>query len=584
MDRVLSGRISRRFLLKRASALGLSATALALLAACGGDDETPAATTSAGATQPASSGAATQPAATRPAATTGTGTGAVSSPVAPPVAGTPVAAQARAQGQPGGILKFGLLRDPIAFDPHINYGASSSSLQGNVYNGLAGYDTAGNVAPMLAEKWEITPDGVTYTFMIRQGVTFHNGNPLTADDAVATFDRILNPDTKATRRTELSNVASHTAVDPRTFKVTLKQPYATLLSVLASSEAYVIDKESAQGFDFTKQMNGTGAFKLESAEKDVRYVLVKNPNYWERGLPYLDRIEQQPIPDDNARVNAFKSGQINFIEYLPFQNMDEIGKDSKFTLFKGFDLYNIVRLNSSRPPLDNAKVRQALNYAIDRQAVIDVAFGGQGIPITSGLLFKGTFWYNDELDGTWKYDPDKAKSLLAEAGFARPQDLKLDFLSATITVHQDTAQVIASQLQQLGIQVDLRPQDVPQLTERRTTGDYMMMQDGLSFQWPDPDYYSAYFATGGAAHAVGAKWSNKEMDDLLAKGRTTIDNNERKKIYKQFEDVLIREAPWIFVMFRPQAEASAANVKGYVRIPGIGLSSERYMQYMWIQK
>lgn len=564
----LTGRLSRRFLMKRAAALGLAGSAAALLAACGGGEK-PAATTPAG-------GATTTTGGTTPAA------GAAASPAAP-VLGTPVAAATRPPGQPGGTLKFGLLRDPIAFDPHINYGASSSSLQGNVYNGLMAYDTAGNISPSLAEKWEISQDAITYTFKLRQGVTFHNGNPFKADDVVATWDRILNPDTKATRRPEMANLASYSAVDDGTVKATLKNPYATFLAVLVSSESYIIDKESTQGFDFTKQMNGTGAFKLESFEKDVRYVLVKNPNYWERGLPYLDRIEQVPIPDDTARVNAFKSGQINFIEYLPWQNMDEIGKDKQFTLYKGFDLYNIVRLNPKRPPLDNALVRQALNYAVDRQAIIDVAFGGQGLPITAGLIQKGTFWYNDELDGTWGYDPDKAKSLLQQAGF-KPSDIKLEFYSATISVHQDTAQVVTQQLQKLGIQVELKPQDVPQLTERRTTGEYQMMQDGLSFQWPDPDYYSAYFATNGAAYARGVGWSNKEMDDLLAKGRTTVDNNERKKIYKQFEEVLFREAPWIFLLWRPQAEATAANVQGYARIPGIGLASERYMQYLWIKK
>jgi ABC-type transport system substrate-binding protein len=581
------GKISRRFLMKRAGALGVGASAIALLAACGGgNDNTPstsgaATTSSTSSASTSTSGGTAQATATKPAATTAAG-GAASSPP-PPVAGTPVAAPTRATGQAGGVLKFGLLRDPIAFDPHINYGASSASLQGNIYNGLVDYDTAGNIQPSLAEKYEISSDATTYTLKIRQGVTFHNGNPLKADDVVATFDRILNPATKASRAPELANLSNYSATDDFTVKATLKQPYATLLAVLAGTEAYIIDKESAANFDFTKQMNGTGAFKLQTAEPNVRYVLAKNPNYWEKGLPYLDSIEQVPIPDDNARVNAFKSGQINFIEYIPWQNMDELGKDKQFTLYKGFDTYNLVRLNQQKPPLDKAEVRQALNYAIDRKALIDVAFGGQGQAITSGLIPKGTFWYNDELDGTWKYDPEKAKSLLQQVGM-KPSDVSLDFLSATISVHQDTAQVVASQLQQLGMKVTLRPQDVPQLTERRSTGDYQLMQDGLSFQWPDPDYYSAYFQTGGAAHAKGVNWSNKEMDDLLIKGRTTIDNNQRKQIYLQFEKLLIQQAPWIFLFFRPQAEAVTANVQGYVRIPGVGLGSERYMQYMWIKK
>jgi peptide/nickel transport system substrate-binding protein len=561
----LSGSLSRRALLKRAAVLGMSLPAIsALLAACGDDDDDD----------------------TDDAA-----------PVAPDDddADEPEPDDDEAPDEPddeddepddvvsGGTINFGLLRDPIAFDPHINYGASSSTLQGNLYDTLVGWDDDGNIMPELAESWEIAEDRI-YTFHLQQGVTFHNGNSFTAADVVHTFDRILDEETGASRRTELSTMESYQAVDDNTVEVVLSEPYASLLAVLGGPESYIVNQEfSETGADYTNTVNGTGAFMLDDYEPDVRYVLVRNEDYWQSGLPRADRLVQMPIPDDTARINALRTGEINFVEYVPWQNMQELDDDPGFTLYQGFDLFNVVRLNPQRPPLDNPLVRQALNFAIDRQAIIDVAFGGQGIPITVALLQPGTPWYNEELDGHWSYDPDRAVALLEEAGFA-PGDISLSFAAATISVHMDTAQVVAQQLQQLGLSVEITQQEVPTLTERRTTGDYQMMQDGLSSR-PDPDMvYTNFFGIGGSGYAAGVDYENEELEALLDQGRTTVEFEARKDIYRQFEEILVEEAPWIFIMWRPQAEASAANVRGYVRNPTLGLNTPRYMKHLWIEE
>lgn len=479
---------------------------------------------------------------------------------------------------------FGLLRDPIAFDPHINYGASSSSLQGNVYDTLVEYAVDGSLTGALAEGWEASSDGLEYTFTLRQGVTYHDGATFESEDVIATFDRIMDEATGATRRPQLLNVAAYTADDDYTVTLSMTQPFATLLAVLATPETVIADKDWLEsGVDPTQNMNGTGPFMLDEFEPNVRFVLVKNPNYWKPGLPYLDRIEQVPIPDDAARVNAIRSGEINFVEYVPWQNMAELNDDANYTLYQGFDLYNIVRLNPQRPPLDNKLVRQALNFAIDREAVIAVAFGGQGEEMTVGLFQTVSPWYNQELHGHWTYDPDRAMELLAEAG-VDPTTVTLDFVVATISVHSDTAQVVAQYLQELGFGINIIQQDVPALTERRTTGDYQMMQDGLSLSYPDPDSYSTYFAIGGAAHARGVGYENETLDALLAQGRAEVDRDARQAIYLEFERELLEDAPWIFVLFRPQAEASVVTMKGYVRIPGIGLNTEAYMEYVWIDE
>ena len=173
--------------------------------------------------------------------------------------------------------------------------------------------------------------------------------------------------------------------------------------------------------------------------------------------------------------------------------------------------------------------------------------------------------------------------LLEEAG-VDPSGITLDFAVATISVHSDTGQVVAQQLEDLGFTVNIIQQDVPTLTERRTSGDYTMMQDGLSLAYPDPDAYSQYFDIDGSQYARGVGYENQELADLLEQGRSETDEDARKEIYKQFTEALLEEAPWIFILFRPQAEVMAANVKGYVRIPGLGLDSQGYAENIWIDE
>lgn len=586
IDRVLQDQASRRRLLKRAMALSLSAPVVGgLLAACGDDDDDDA-----DAPEPTTD---TGDAGDDPTATVedeGGDEDESDEEAEDEAEATPTAAddesdeEAEGEGQQGGVLNCGLLRDAIGFDPHIAYGASSSSLQGNVYDTLITYGLDGALTGGLAESWEVTDDGLEYTLALRRGVTFHEGQTFSADDVVANLDRIRVETNSLARRTELGNIDSYEAPDEQTITITLAAQYATLLAVLATNEVGIASGEwLALGVDPAREMNGTGPFMLDSFEPEVHYTLARNPNYWKSGLPYLDEINEMPIPDDNARVNALLSGEINFVEYVPWQNMAELDSNPDFTLFQGFDLYNLVRLNQSRPPLDNKLVRQALNYAIDRQAVIDVAFGGEGLPMTSGLFPSGSPWNNEELEGHWTYDPDRALSLLEEAG-VDPTTVTLDFAVATISVHSDTAQVVAQYLEQIGFGINFIQQDVPTLTERRSTGDYQMMQDGLSLQYPDPDYYSVYFAIGGTAHAAGVGYENEELTEILERGRAETDFDVRKEIYLEFERALMEEAPWIFVLFRPQAEAMANSVQGYNRIPGLGLLSEAFLETLWIDE
>ncbi len=482
----------------------------------------------------------------------------------------------------GGVLKLALLRDPVGWEPHINQGATTYTFLNNIYEGLVRYSLKGNLEPGLAVRWE-NPDPTTYLLHLRKGVKFHSGNPLTAEDVKFSLERILDPNTNATRSKEFAVIQAITVVDPSTVRITLKQPTAPFLELLASGEAMVVDKKWAQAAgNFKQAASGTGPFKLGPFETGVRYNLVKNAEYWEQPYPYLDRVELASIPKDEVRVSALQTGNVDMAEYIPWQAIKGLEKDANVRVYVGYDTFNVIRLNPKRPPFDNVKVRQAFNYLLDRKEIIDLAWGGIGRPFGAGLIPEGHWAFPQALQHTWTYDPAKGKRLLAEAG-VNPAATRILFDSTTLSVHMDSAQIIVTQLQKAGFtQIDLKPMDVPTQQRKRVSGDYHMFMDGFSLPWPDPDFYMAYFSSGGASYAKAVGFGDPALDKLLDEGRVTLDQAKRKAIYAQVEQRLTELAPWIFLHWRPQAEASRASVKGYTRLPGaLGNKSLGGLKHVW---
>lgn len=482
----------------------------------------------------------------------------------------------------GGTLKIALLRDPTGWDPHINYGATTYTFQANIYETLLRYSLKGALEPALAARWE-TPGPTTYVLHLRKGVRFHSGNPLTAEDVKWSLERILAPATNATRAKEFSVIEAIAVVDPATVRITLKQPSAPFLELLAAAEAVIVDSKWVRdGGDLKRAASGTGPFRLGPYETGVRYALVKNPDYWEAPYPYLDRIELSTVGKDEVRVQALRTGSVDLAEYIPWQEIRALEKDPNVRVHVGYDTFNVIRLNPKRPPFDNPKVRQAFNYLVDRKEIIELAWGGIGRPFGAGLIPEGHWAFPRALQGTWSHDPARARRLLAEAGVT-PQATRLTFDSTTLSVHMDSAQIIVTQLQRAGFtQVDLRPMDVPTQQRKRVTGEYQMMMDGFSLPWPDPDFYTAFFGTGGASYARAVEFSDPTIDRLLAEGRGTADQAKRAAAYAQVEQRLTELAPWVFLHWRPQAEAHRAAVGGYTRLPGaLGNKSLGGLKYVY---
>jgi peptide/nickel transport system substrate-binding protein len=466
---------------------------------------------------------------------------------------------------PGGILKVGLQSDPTALDPQKQNLTAIWHVIEHIYDGLTRVNPDLTVSPGLAEGWEISEDGTSYMFVLREGVTFHDGTPLKASDVKFTFERWVAPETASTSAAELASVASIEATDDRTVVMTLHAPDASLLSTLAGGSAVIYSEAfvNANNNDVSQVAMGTGPFKFVEYVPNTRIVLERNENYWEQGLPYLDGIEMTIAADDTARTAAVVTGTVDFIEYAPLRDIPALEQDASLKL-AGESNTNIrfIGLNLSREPFDNPLVRQAIAAVVDREAMLGPTVFGYGTP--TEVLFPPDFWAALQQD-VRPPDVERAKALMAEAGLA-------DGFNTTITSWSqysflsNAAVVLQEQLRQIGIEAELN------LVENATMADQVYLQKNYDIAvtgdsaYVDPNtLIFQNFKSGETGNF--ANYSNPQVDELIDQGIAVTDQEERARIYQEIQALLLEDLPWINLFVANQYEAMKTNVQGYVHIP-----------------
>jgi len=528
-----------------------------LLAACG-PAAAPTAPTSAPAAAPTTVPAAKPT--TAPAAAQPTTAPAAAQPTVAPT--TPPAAAA---GQPkrGGVLKVGLQADPTSLDPQKTSLTALFHVTEHIYSLLVRLKPDLTVEPDLAEKWDISPDGKTYTFTLRQGVKFHSGKPLTSADVKYTFDRLVDPATASPNAAVLSSVDTITTPDDNTVVITLNKADASFLTNLTGPSTVIINKAAvdANG-DLTKTADGTGPFKFKEYVPNTRVVLERNPDYWETGKPYLDGIEMTIASDDTARTAAVRTGTVDFIEYAPLKDIPSLKSDSSLAL-AGDQNTNIrfIGLNVTRKPFTDLRVRQAIAAVVDRDAVLGPAVFGFGTPTLE--IFPPGYWAGL---GTKPSPPDvaKAKQLLSDAGY--PDGFSTTILSwSQYSFLSNAAVVVQDQLKQIGITADVNLEENAAYIKDYLDNNFDLTVTGTSAYVDPNDIYLRNFGTGQPSNAV--RYSNPAADDLIAKGVATTDETERKKIYQQLQQLLLDDVPWVNLYIANQFEAMKTYVKGYTHIP-----------------
>lgn len=463
-------------------------------------------------------------------------------------------------GTPGGRLRFGVVGDPSNLDPHLNVLDAAALIFDLVYEGLVHEDKDLVPQGLLAESWTVSEDQKTYTFTLRSGVMFHNGRELVADDVVYSYERVMNPDTGSPWVSYTGGIAKVEAPDDTTVVISLEAPDASLLSKLCRRGMTIVPKEEVEkNGDLSQVMVGTGPFAFREYVPNSTVTLDKNAQYWIEGLPYLDGLDIQIIPDDTSRTTALVSNTVDLIETVPAKDIDTL-KQTPDVVLTGSESSNLrwFVFNLRRAPWDNKALRQAIASGIDRQTIVDTAMFGYGTPLLG--MYPASYWagYEGEIPAP---DPDGAKAEIAEIGIpegTKPGILtwaQYDFLSATSVVVQE-------QLRSMGIESGIEPEQNATYLDRYFPGEFDLAVMGAGGYIDPNDFMQQSLGTDGPANAAG--YSNPELDELMREGLEEQDQEKRAAIYQQCQQIIIDDAPWIMLYTSNTFEGMRSNVKGFV--------------------
>ena len=447
--------------------------------------------------------------------------------------------------------------DPGTADPQLT--TEEYFLPLNLYDRLVEAVTTtpgkSELQPGLAEKWDVTPDGLKYTFYLRKGAKFHNGDVLTADDVIFTFDRMLDPATKALNTDFLDMIAGATArmdgkatstsglkkIDDNTVEITLAAPFAPFLANLATPAGSIFSKKYVEkiGKDFGIKPVGTGPFKLDSWTYNSELQLSAFDDYF-RGRPKFDKLIMKVVPEAQTQALMFRKGELDAfdLDYARSQ-IPEFKKDAQWKdrIVSGPRVGTYyMSINSKMPPFDNPKVREAVMYAIDRQTLIDKLYYGTGIP-AKGILAPGLAGYNPDLPG-FKYDPEKSKALLKEAGFPNGIEMTLNqTVDSPSTLKMNEA--LQAMFAQVGIKAEIKQMDSAAWSGTRKEGKLGSYTSSWSADFNDPDNFIYTFFAPRNAVARSWNYENKTVQDQLEKARVMTDMPARYKLYQEIEKTIV---------------------------------------------
>ena len=460
-------------------------------------------------------------------------------------------------------LVFAMNTDVQSMDPQIQNDTTSEQVVKMLYNTLLKFEDDGTVVGDLAESWSVSEDKLTWTFNLKQGVKFHNGKELTSADVKATFDRALNAEAGGLRTTEI--IKMFTAVeapDPYTVTITTDAPYGPMESLMCNMSLGIMDADYIEqyGLDLgtsAEGENGTGPFKVVSWERDQEIVVERFDDYF--GTPAkLQTVVYTIIPEAASRVIALETGEVDVIDKPTDEDLARLEADTEnYTVLRKPTIsQRLFRFGCNDPIISNTKVRQAIVYAIDRQAIIDALFTGSGYPSTAPLA-PVTFGYSDL--GEIEQDLELAKSLLAEAGYPDGFDTKI----VTTERYQngiELAEIISQQLAEIGINAEIEVWEWSALSAswNGITADefdqpIFIMGAGPSMRDADGGLRGLYTTseTGLNDRNYGF-YSNAEVDALIEQGMQETDQQKRVEIYKEAMEILYREDPvafWLFDMY-----------------------------------
>jgi peptide/nickel transport system substrate-binding protein len=463
----------------------------------------------------------------------------------------------------GDTIIEGTIGDANTLLPVLASDSASSEINGLVYSSLVRYDKDLKIEGELAESWEISADNLTITFHLRPGVTWHDGTPFTAEDVLFTYRLYIDPKTPTAYAEQYRQVATAEVLDPTTFRVSYRQPLAKAL--ISWGELSVLPRHLLEGEDVTKSPLarhpvGTGPFRFVEWKPGEKIVLEANPDYFE-GRPYLDRVVYRIIPDESTMFLELQAGGLDTMGLNPIQYQAQTDSPAFKRQFVKYRYpafaYTYLGYNLNRPLFQDKRVRQALSYAINKKEIIEGVLLGLGQEST-GPYKPGTWPYNAAVK-RYPYDPERARTLLAEAGWTDSDgDGILDKdgkpFAFTIVTNQGNDQrvksgeIIQRRFREIGVDVKLRVIEWASfLNEFINPGNF----DATILGWTvpiDPDGYNVWHSSKTGPRELNfVGFKNAEVDELLEKGRRTLETAERKQYYDRFQEILAEEQPYTFL-------------------------------------
>jgi len=525
-------------------------------------------------------------------------------------------------GPPPGLgagrdLVVGLGGDATSLNPVVATDGISYTVEWPIFDSLLELDASLNVKPLLAESWETSRDGLTYTFKLKKGVTWHDGKPFTARDVAFTFYSVLDPKVTTPHRAYFDALAGFPeltakenpkkpeelavrpieVVDDHTVRFRLRYPSGSFLAVLVNPRAGIVPEHLLKGQDlntaeFNRKPVGTGPFRFVEWRRAERIVMEANDKY-HGGRPALNRVIFRIIPDAVVLLQELRSGGVDLLENPPLTEVARLKQTAGLKVLTADNTsYTYLGWRQDVAPFTDLRVRRALNHAVDVPSMIKEVLQGYAAPASG--QFPPSSWAYDASVKPYAYDPAKAKALLAEAGFKPGADgiLVKDGKPFTFTIRhdvanqtvKDTAVIVQEYLKRVGVDARLEPLDWPTFVKKLFASEF----EGIVVNWtnhhdPDPFAYTIWHSSQWKGRNF-AHYKNARVDELLEQARRTAVVAERKKLYGDFSKVLMEDAPYVFLYFPQQVYVTRQGYEGFVALPTFGGIYQSLKAVRWTGK
>ncbi|MCE5983752.1 ABC transporter substrate-binding protein [Pseudomonas wadenswilerensis] len=465
-----------------------------------------------------------------------------------------------------GVLTIGCREESTTFDPIKSAQNRDSWVFANVYDVLIRVDNSGTrLVPGLAESWKVSDDGLTYTFKIREA-KFSDGSPLNASDAAFSLLRIRdNPGSLWADSYKIIDKAD--APDERTLVVTLKSKSVPFLSQLATANVSILSKKAMDtiGEDaYAQEPVTSGAFKVKEWLRGDRVILEKNPHFWEADKVSLDGVEWISIPDDNTRMLKVQAGELDSAIFVPFSRVDTLRKDPSLTIhIDPSTREDHLLINHEKGLLGQVEVREAIDLAIDKKALVDTVTFGHG-DVAYSYIPKGALYHNAN-NLQRPFDPAKARELLKKAG---AEGLKVNYVvNAGNEADEQIAVLVQKQLADVGITANLQKVDPTQSWQMLVDGDYDLSVMYWTNDVLDPDQKTTFVLGHDTNMNYMTRYHNDKVKDLVAAARVEIDPSKRKQIYQALQKQAKQDVHWIDLYYSPYINISRSNIQNFLQNP-----------------